>query len=51
MEYVHYLRELALHYREQAADAADPDEAAELDALATVCEDVALTVEDRAASG
>jgi hypothetical protein len=51
MEYAHYLRQLAMTYRHQATDAADPDDQAELLALASVCEDVAASVEDREGGG
>ena len=51
MEYALYLRDLAVAYRHQASDADDPDDQAELLALAAVCEDVATAVEDRTSGG
>jgi hypothetical protein len=49
--YALYLRQLAMTYRTQATDADDPEDQAEYLALATVCEDVAASVEDRSSGG
>jgi hypothetical protein len=51
MEYAAYLREQAEKYRELAEAAEDGGVRRELLELATVCEQVAASIEDRAAAG
>jgi hypothetical protein len=51
MEYAAYLREQAEKYRELADTAEDRGVRREMLDLATVCEQVAAGIEDRAAAG
>jgi hypothetical protein len=51
MEYDDYLRDQAAQYRRLAEEAQDPFVKKELLELATICEEVANTIEDRLTGG